>query len=81
MRNRKTRPRRAGHLTPSSEAKPALPVKRTLRVVEAPDPKVLILDASERYSSAERDRLYFSGITVRYVPRYSTGVRQLSRRR
>lgn len=81
MRNRRTHPQRVGTLTPSSEGKPALPARRALRVVEEPDPKVLILDASEEYNSAERDRLYYSGVTVRYVPRYSIIVRQLSRRR
>jgi hypothetical protein len=70
-----------GVLTPNSEGKPALPAKRVLRAFEEPDPKVLILDGSEQYNSTERDRLYYSGITVRYVPKYSTIVRPLSRRR
>ena len=81
MRNRRTRPQRVGALTPNSEGKPALPAKRTLRVVEEPDPNVLVIDEGEQHNSAERDRFYFSGITVRYVRKYSTTVRQLGRRR
>ncbi len=81
MRNPRIRPQHVGVLTPNREDRPALPAKRPLRVVDEFDPNVLIIERGGQYVSAELEQLHYRGITVLYVPPYSTSCRHLRRRR